>query len=62
MCDINGIYRNMGANDKLKTENKSEYCIESELVIGNTQFWHKEVHRITRELAHRRGKAITDLF
>lgn len=39
-----------------------EFCIENKLVIRNTQFTLKEIHKITIEVASRKKISIIDFF
>ena len=39
-----------------------EFCIENQLVIGNSLFQHKTIHKITYEAEGREAKSIIDYF
>lgn len=37
-----------------------KFCIDNDMIIANTFFTHKEIHKITREIKSRREKSVID--
>lgn len=61
----NGIERYMGKEGEHKNSNGEkiiELCIENDLIIANTFYTHKDIHKFTREQPSRNEKSIIDYF
>lgn len=43
-------------------ERMIEFCIENDLIITNSKFKHKDIHKYTREQPSRKEKSIIDYF
>ncbi|KAK4878322.1 hypothetical protein RN001_010828 [Aquatica leii] len=61
-----GIERHMGQQDE-NTKNDNgrrliDLCVGNDLVITNTKFMHKDIHKYTREVRSRNEKSIIDYF
>lgn len=52
----------VNGDEKMNNNGKEllELCIDNDLVIANTHFKPKYIHKFTREMASRREKSITD--
>lgn len=64
--DNTGIEKWLGREgENLKNNNGKriiDLCMENDLVIGNTKFSHKDIHKITREEINRKERSIIDYY